>query len=92
MTQGAPGAGMRLTWRWDIVWLGRFAGAFVIASGLGLAIWSAAGFGNYDSDPLDYRIWRFWYMFVSIAWGGVAIILVAELVKRLAGWPAGNGD
>jgi hypothetical protein len=83
--------GRRLSWRWDMVGLGRLAGAAVVASGLGLAIWSVVGFGNYDSDPLDYKIWRFWYMFVSIAWGGVAIILLAELVDRVVGRARGGG-
>jgi hypothetical protein len=81
MTQRAPGAGMRLTWRWDVVWLGRLAGAFVIASAVGLAIWVFIQSGEYAS--MDDRVLSLWHMFVSIAWGGVAIILLAELVNRL---------
>jgi hypothetical protein len=81
MTQRASGTGMRLTWRWDIVGLGRFAGAFVLASAVGLAIWVFVQYGDYAS--LDHRILSLWQVFVSIAWGGVAIILLAELVDRL---------
>jgi hypothetical protein len=76
-------AGRSLTWRWDIVGLGRLAGAFVIASALGLAIWNAVS-SPYDfSPPLDLRFYLLWSTFVSIAWAGVAIILLAELVDRL---------
>ena len=82
MTQRASGTGMRLTWRWDIVWLGRLAGAFVIASAVGLAIWS---FVRASDASLDDRIMGLWYTFVGISWGGVAIILLAELVDRLTG-------
>jgi len=89
MRQRASGAGMRLTWRWDIVGLGRLAGAFVIASGLGLAIWSALQFEGVGA--FGDRFFRGWYMFVSIAWGGAAIILLAELVNRLAGLAPHDG-
>ena len=84
MTRRDARAGVRLTWRWDIVGLGRLAGAFVIASALGLGIWNAADMGNY-SPPVDLRLKELWWTFVDIAWGGVAIVLLAELVDRLPG-------
>jgi len=90
MRQRASGAGMRLTWRWDIVGLGRLAGAFVIASAVGLAIWVFVQSGEYAS--LDDRLLSLWHMFVSIAWGGAAIILLAELVNRLAGRTPRDAD
>ena len=84
MTQTTPSSGLRLTWRWDIVWLGRLAGAFVIASALGLGIWSAVGFDTYyEGTPFRFRVYDFWRTFVGIGWSGVAIILLAELVDRV---------
>jgi len=85
MTRRDAGAGMGLTWRWDIVGLGRLAGAFVIASALGLGIWNAVGSPFDHSPSLDIRLWNLWASFVNLAWGGVAIILLAELVDRLLG-------
>ena len=84
MTRRASGAGTWLAWRWDIVWLGRLAGAFVIASAVGLAIWMTVT-SEDASGPFDQRFFRFWYMFVTIGWGGVPIILLAELANRLTG-------
>ena len=85
MTQRASGAAIRLTWRWDIVWLGRLAGAFVIASALAPAIWDAVGIYDAYSAPLKLRLFDLWYTFVNVAWGGAAIIVLAELVNLLSG-------
>jgi hypothetical protein len=83
MTWRGAGAGLGLGPPWDIVLLGRLAGVAVIASGVALAIWNAVGvYGGYGgySDPLKVRVFTAWMTFVSIAWGGVAIILLAELL------------
>ncbi len=84
MTRTASSVGKRLIWQWGIVGLGRLAGGFVLASAVGLSIWIFVQMGGYDAS-LDDRIMTLWHQFVSIAWGGVAIILLAELVNRLTG-------
>ena len=85
MSEGDPRLGERLPWRWDIALLGGLAGVSVIISAMALAIWDAVGiYDDYDA-PLKVRLFTLWYMFVSIAWGGVAVILLAELLNKLGG-------
>jgi len=86
MTRRGAGARLGLGPPWDIVRLGRLAGVAVIASGVALAVWEAVGVYSGYSAPLKVRLFELWFRFVSIAWGGVAIILLAELLDRfLAG-------
>jgi hypothetical protein len=56
----------------------------VIASAVALAVWDAVGvYGGY-SAPLKLRLFELWFRFVTIAWGGVALILLAELLDSFS--------
>jgi hypothetical protein len=65
---------------WDVVTMGRLAGAIVIVSALGLAIWDMALF---QREELQYRIYAYWRTIIQIGAPGVIIILLAELVGRV---------
>jgi hypothetical protein len=69
---------------WNIVTLGRWAGVFVLASALALAIWDILISPVPPDLHLQVRI--FMWTLVQIGSWGVIIILLAELVDRLGGY------
>ena len=73
---------------WDVVKLGRLAGAFVLASALTLAAWEVAMF---PGDELSIKIYAFWRTLVQVGSFGVIIILLAELAGRLQ-WSEAEDD
>ncbi len=78
--------GASAEWHLDVVALGRVAGVLVLLSALGLAIWFAVDTG-FPSDFMSFRMrmQRFWSTLVGVGWGGVALILLAEIADRLRG-------
>ena len=65
---------------WDVVRLARWAGVAVLASAVGLAIWTVM-----DSPyvPPGGNVRFAWQVLVQVGWGGVVIILLAELIDRV---------
>lgn len=73
-------------WHVDVVTLGRLAGVLVLLSALGLAIWFAVDTGfPGDVFSFRFRMQRFWSTLVGMGWGGVALILLAEIADRQGG-------
>ena len=64
---------------WDVVRLARWAGVAVLASAVGLAIWTVVD--SPDHFPGNVRF--AWQILVHVGWGGVVIILLAELIDRV---------
>ena len=65
---------------WDVVRLARWAGVAVLASAVGLAIWTVVD-SPYSPPGGNVRI--AWQVLVQVGWGGVVIILLAEFIDRV---------
>jgi hypothetical protein len=78
------GNGLNRRRGWNVVVLARWAGVAVLASAVGLAIWTWVDFPGELLEGGDrFRARLAWQTLVQLGWGGVVIILLAELVDRL---------